>query len=56
MGGFTGIARNALPRVASFFGFWLILCGTKLADLVVGVLTEIAAKAAERPLYLCVTR
>jgi len=43
MGGFTGTARNALPRVAGFFVFWLILCGTKPADLVVGVLTAIAA-------------
>ena len=28
---------------AGFFVFWLILCGTKPADLVVGVLTAIAA-------------
>jgi multicomponent Na+:H+ antiporter subunit E len=43
MGGFIASARNALPRVAGFFVFWLILCGTKPADLVVGALTAIAA-------------
>jgi multicomponent Na+:H+ antiporter subunit E len=43
MGGFIATARNALPRVVGFFVFWLILCGTKPADLVVGALTVIAA-------------
>jgi len=47
MGGFIATARNALrgalPRAAIFFIFWLILSGTKPADLVVGALTAIAA-------------
>jgi multicomponent Na+:H+ antiporter subunit E len=43
MGGFIATVRNALPRVAGFFVFWLILCGTKPADLAVGLLTAIAA-------------
>ena len=36
-------AQWALPRAAIFFVFWLILSGTKPADLVVGALTAIAA-------------
>jgi len=43
MGGFIAMARNALPRAAIFFVFWLILSGTKPADFVVGALTAIAA-------------
>ena len=47
MSGFIASARNvlrgALPRAAIFFVFWLILSGTKPADLVVGALTAIAA-------------
>ena len=47
MAGFIASARNALggalPRAAIFFIFWLILSGTKPADLVVGALTAIAA-------------
>jgi multicomponent Na+:H+ antiporter subunit E len=43
MGGFIATARNALPRAAIFFVFWLILSGTKPADFVVGALTAIAA-------------
>lgn len=43
MGGFIATARNGLPRAAIFFVFWLILSGTKPADLVVGALTAIAA-------------
>jgi multicomponent Na+:H+ antiporter subunit E len=43
MGGFIATARNALPRAAIFFVFWLILSGTKTDDLVVGALTAIAA-------------
>ena len=47
MGGFIASASNALrgalPRAAIFFVFWLILSGTKPADLVVGVLAAITA-------------
>jgi multicomponent Na+:H+ antiporter subunit E len=47
MSGFIASARSALrgalPRFAMFFVFWLILSGTKPADLVVGALTAIAA-------------
>jgi hypothetical protein len=43
MGGFIATARNALPRVAIFFVFGLVLSGKKPADLVVGALTAIAA-------------
>ena len=43
MGGFIATARNALPRAAIFFVFWLIVSGTKPADFVVGALTAIAA-------------
>jgi multicomponent Na+:H+ antiporter subunit E len=47
MGGFIASARNALrgalPRATIFFVFWLILSGTKPADLIVGALTAIAA-------------
>jgi multicomponent Na+:H+ antiporter subunit E len=43
MGGFIATARNALPRAAIFFVFWLIFSGTKPADFVVGALTAIAA-------------
>jgi multicomponent Na+:H+ antiporter subunit E len=43
MGAFIPSARNALPRAAIFFVFWLILSGTKPADFVVGALTAIAA-------------
>lgn len=47
MGGIIASARNVLrgapPRVAIFFFFWLILSGTKPADLVAGALTAIAA-------------
>ena len=43
MGGFIVTARNTLLRAAIFFAFWLILSGTKPADLVVGALAAIAA-------------
>jgi multicomponent Na+:H+ antiporter subunit E len=37
------ILRSSLARAAIFFAFWLILCGTKPADLLVGVFAAIAA-------------
>jgi multicomponent Na+:H+ antiporter subunit E len=43
MGGFIATARNTLLRAAIFFAFWLILSGTKPADLVVGALAAVAA-------------
>jgi len=47
MASFIASARNALrgtlPRAAIFFVFWVILSGTKPADLAVGALAAIAA-------------
>jgi multicomponent Na+:H+ antiporter subunit E len=38
-----GVLRSSFERAAIFFVFWLILCGTKPADLLVGVLAAVAA-------------
>jgi multicomponent Na+:H+ antiporter subunit E len=42
--------HGPLARTAIFFVFWLILCGTKPADLLVGVLAAIAAAWASQRL------
>ncbi|MGA9010351.1 MAG: Na+/H+ antiporter subunit E [Xanthobacteraceae bacterium] len=39
----NSLARDALARAASFFGFWLILFGSNPADLLVGALAAIVA-------------
>jgi multicomponent Na+:H+ antiporter subunit E len=51
---YIGTARYLVggspARAAFFFGFWLILCGVKSADLLIGIIAAIIATWASRRL------